>query len=148
MSNLINIPGPIDGFVSTIKRIAEQNISALTGYNAVITLNYFPIIDDGNEFNIDALAKLICHVYGLKWDDLKTEARTKKLVAARYAYCYYSRRFFNRPFQLIANDLNRDHTTAIHGTKQYQNWLDSRDSLVTKANDTIMNEVQKVAKKK
>ena len=70
---------------------------------------------------IENLKDAINEVMGLKFEDYTTKSRSQRLFYARMIVIYYCRERENMTVHEIANLINRDHTTVLHGIKTYKN---------------------------
>ena len=57
-----------------------------------------------------------------KIKDISVKSRKKDIVTARVMYYYLSRKYTSASYERIAGYLNRNHATAIHSLKNYDNW--------------------------
>lgn len=54
--------------------------------------------------------------------DISKKSRLPDIVDARVMYYYLSKKYTGFSYQRIASQVNRDHATALHGMKSYNNW--------------------------
>jgi len=54
--------------------------------------------------------------------DISKKSRLPDIVDARVMYYYLAKKYTEFSYQRIARQVNRDHATALHGMKSYNNW--------------------------
>lgn len=57
-----------------------------------------------------------------KISDISVKSRLPYIVDARVMYYYLAKKYTEFSYQRIARQVDRDHATAIHGMKSYNNW--------------------------
>lgn len=65
------------------------------------------------------LLKSVSRTSGVKVSDIKGPSRLRKIVHARQEFCYYARALTSRSYSQIADMINRDHTSVIHGVEAH-----------------------------
>jgi chromosomal replication initiation ATPase DnaA len=76
------------------------------------------------------LARIICEVCEVKWEQVISESRKAPLVMARHFFIFFSLRYQKKTQDQIAVVINRDdHSTVIHARDKIQNMLDTNDEL-------------------
>jgi hypothetical protein len=54
--------------------------------------------------------------------DISKKSRLPDIVDARVMYYYLAKKYTGFSYQRIAKQVNRDHATALHAMKSYNNW--------------------------
>jgi len=54
--------------------------------------------------------------------DISKKSRLPDIVDARVMYYYLAKKYTGFSYQKIARQVKRDHATALHGMKSYNNW--------------------------
>lgn len=63
------------------------------------------------------IAEVVNHYFGL---DIRKNSRKREYIMARCIYYYIAKKYTNRSFAAIGRELGKDHATAIHGLKLYE----------------------------
>ena len=79
---------------------------------------------------IEALQNIICDVFELSWQKIKSKDRHRDLVAARQLFCFFSYRRIGKTLAAIGDILDRDHTTIIVSIRKVEDYVFTRDSQV------------------
>lgn len=78
-----------------------------------------------NEFTPQIVMELVANNCGLTVNDIVSKTRKSMIVDARYIFCGIMKKYFNYPYKNIGDFVgHRDHTTAIHAVKTFQNRYD------------------------
>jgi chromosomal replication initiation ATPase DnaA len=77
---------------------------------------HFPL---GNLSRFSRIVRLICTATDVTSEELFSNRRGRPIVLARQAICYWAARRTNMSLSAIGNRLGRDHTTCLHGIKEY-----------------------------
>jgi len=65
------------------------------------------------------VAAVVCEVFGVTLNDLKSPRRTRKLFVPRHAFCALMKEFTSYSYPQIGATLgNRDHTTILHAVRR------------------------------
>jgi chromosomal replication initiation ATPase DnaA len=64
---------------------------------------------------------MCCQEYNVDPKDVLSKLRLDALVAPRHLYCYLSSKFTDYTLNDIADFINRDHCTVVHGRKKISN---------------------------
>jgi len=72
-----------------------------------------------NHTSFTRIAKRICKVFGYSMDEITSSGRTRRLVFARQAICYWAARRSNLSLERIGVRLSRDHSTVLHSRDKY-----------------------------
>jgi chromosomal replication initiator protein len=89
----------------------------------------------------DILLNAISTVTGIEIENLQTKCRKQELVEARYIYFYFITRSGLCQYISLARqarEFNLDHTTALHGVRQVENWIQT--------DKRIQSEVEQIKK--
>ena len=54
--------------------------------------------------------------------DISKKSRLPDIIDARVMYYYLAKKYTGLSYQRIARKVDRDHATALHGMKSYNNW--------------------------
>ena len=54
--------------------------------------------------------------------DISKDSRKPDIIDARVMYYYLAKKYTGFSYQKIARQVKRDHATALHGMKSYNNW--------------------------
>lgn len=69
------------------------------------------------------ILRAVSAVTRVSMDELKSQARFKRIIDARMIYYYLARTLTKASYPQIAHTVNRDHSTAMHGvSKVHGNW--------------------------
>lgn len=80
--------------------------------------------------------------FGVTPEEIAGKSRKHPLPDARHVYFYIARTYFkNMSTSFLANIINRDHSTAIHGTKKVAGYLQT-DKLLAKRIDDILGNIK------
>lgn len=109
---------------------AEARIFANTGIKVKL-IGHLENMEHELEFKKLLLKKIVCEVFYIKWDDVLSKKRERKVCSARFVYMYLLRKYFNESYKNIAIQLSRDHTSVIHAITSVNNWYDINDDIVT-----------------
>ena len=76
--------------------------------------------------DIDLLKDIVAEHYNTTTERINAKCRKQEIVLARYAFGFILRRYTKLSLNLIAVNMGgRDHTTAIHAVRTFQNYLDT-----------------------
>ena len=85
---------------------------------------------------IDLIIKAVITHLDISEDVFKSKYRGRKVVDARSIYYYLSKVYTQKSYYYIAEKVNKDHASAIHGFNQLVDLVDFGDKeLKTKLND-------------
>jgi chromosomal replication initiation ATPase DnaA len=73
--------------------------------------------------NLARLIQAVCVVCDLTPGQLISPTRRRELVTARHLFYYVGRHHMKQPWARLGSFLTRDHSTAIWGSAQYENYL-------------------------
>lgn len=65
------------------------------------------------------IERRICKATGFTRRQLQSRCRTRELTRARMAICYWTKRLTSLSYPQIGRQMDRDHTTVIHGVRRY-----------------------------
>tara|TARA_R110001592_G_scaffold233423_1_gene491032 strand:- start:419 stop:835 length:417 start_codon:yes stop_codon:yes gene_type:complete len=108
------------------------------GYDYKYAVTYFKKkknrVDDSKK--IDLIIKATTNHLGISEDVFKSKFRGRDVVDARSIYYYLSKVYTQKSYYYIAEKVNKDHASAIHGFNQLVDLVDFGDKeLKTKLND-------------
>ena len=69
---------------------------------------------------VDYVARVVCWFHGISLEELFAKKRDKRMAHIRFAVYYWAKQLTPRSFPEIGRILNRDHTSVLHGVKNYQ----------------------------
>lgn len=81
-----------------------------------------------------SLQKLISEYAALSWNDITGVSQSAELVMYRSCYCYFQRKYQYgvRSLAALGQDIgDRDHTTVIHGCRNFENLLTTNEPKYT-----------------
>jgi chromosomal replication initiation ATPase DnaA len=120
MSQTKEIPGIRDVLVK-----CRQGIESILGKEVTV---FFKI--KVRHLSTNDLARIICEVCEVKWEQVISESRKAPIVMARHLFIYFSLRYQKKTQDQIAVVINRDdHSTVIHARDKIQNMVDTNDEL-------------------
>ena len=76
--------------------------------------------EGGHEISAELIIDETADYFGLQRDDLLSKNRSRPLTTARHMAMYLQREFTGLSLIKIAENFNRDHTTALHGIKKIE----------------------------
>jgi chromosomal replication initiator protein len=128
------IPG-----IRDILRECREKIELLIGEK--VTVSYRIRI---HQISTSDLARIVCAVCGVTWEQLTSSSRYSHLVIARQLYCYFSRTVQRIPLAKIGQILGgRDHTTVIHNLDRVEAMMFTKDELYMPLIAEIEEEINK-----
>jgi len=71
----------------------------------------------------ESILEHVCGYYGISETEVKGKKRQRHIVKARQVYFYLSRKYSRASLMAMAELLNRDHATAIHGIRKVEDEL-------------------------
>ena len=80
--------------------------------------------------NNNKLLNIILVVCGVSKEHFYSDKRGRRLVIARHLFCYIARVKLGSKLVAIAQFIDRDHTTVMHGIKTVENLLSINDNEV------------------
>jgi len=80
------------------------------------------------------ILRFLANEYDVNYYELINKSRKSHLVKVRFLYFYLSRVLTIQSFEDIANEVNRDHATAIYGFQKIQNEIDIYPDLKAEIN--------------
>ena len=93
------------------------------------------LIKDKNEkkyITIDEITKVVCHYYKVKYEDLMSKTKMKKIAYPRQIAMYLCRELTDNTYPHIGATFNgRDHTTVMHACTKVSKNMEKDDSLKT-----------------
>jgi chromosomal replication initiation ATPase DnaA len=120
MSQTKEIPGIRDVLVK-----CRQGIESILGKEVTV---FFKI--KVRHLSTNDLARIICEVCEVKWEQVISDSRKAPIVMARHLFIYFSLRYQKKTQDQIAVVINRDdHSTVIHARDKIQNMVDTNDEL-------------------
>lgn len=87
-----------------------------------------PLPEPKRKISMSEIMKVVCQVYRLTMDDMKSKLRTGPIVAARQMYIWVACRHTLQSVSAISRSINRDHTTSLHARKKIQKLVDCGDN--------------------
>lgn len=85
--------------------------------------------------------EMVCDYFNLPWDKISGKKRNREYAAARFTYMWVCRTVLGASLTSIGNDLDRDHTSVIHGLQSVRNLMDTKDELMTNAINNIRERI-------
>lgn len=73
--------------------------------------------------NMSRLCKAVCRVCDITPGQLMSPQRKRNYVIGRHLFFYVGRFEMQIPWSKLGGFLTRDHSTAIHGAQQFENYL-------------------------
>ncbi len=93
------------------------------------------LIKDKNEkkyITIDEITKVVCHYYKVKYEDLMSKTKMKKIAYPRQIAMYLCRELTDNTYPHIGATFNgRDHTTVMHACTKVSKIMEKDESLKT-----------------
>lgn len=111
--------------------IAEKKLNRLKSFN---------LTKDEVLHNVSFVTKV--PITEIEMEDKTPGSRRREIVFARHMYCYMSTYLITHvSLQTIADRINKDHASVIHGKKSIRNFLSINDKKVTKTLNAIINNI-------
>lgn len=130
--------------VLTIIRKAERQIAEKTGGEVKLICYPTHIGSPVYGGEVEQMLRIITMSLGIKRNDLRNGSKKRELVTARYTVIKLLRDYFpTLTWTKIAGYINRDHTSAIHGYRQANNFLETEDAVFTPVYQTAKKAVEK-----
>jgi chromosomal replication initiation ATPase DnaA len=106
----------------------EQKLKKVT----LIDIHLKPYLNKGiistpKEIAKEKLQTMICELFSVTWNGVKSTCRNREIVDARHAYFFLATSVLKFSSSAIARDLGFDHSTIIHGRRKIQNLIDTND---------------------
>ena len=88
---------------------------------------------------ITIILNAVAENYGVKPEQIMGSSRKAPLPDARHVYFYVAKQVANSslPLTLLAQHINRDYSTAIHGIKKISGFIETDKLLQARINDII-----------
>ncbi len=110
---------------------AEAQIFSNTGMQVKLVAHLRHVEHD-LEYKKMVLKKIVCKEFYTNWDDVLSRKRNRNVAAARHTYMHCLRKYFNEQLVLIADQMNRDHTSVIHAINSIKNFYEVSDPIIKK----------------
>lgn len=105
----------------------EKEVRELTG-NPAVSIAF---IDDYFTLDFERIAKVVCLVTKVPFDEIKSPSRKKEITQARHLIAFFAKRFTKMTFREIGEQIgDRDHTTVMASISRVNNLIDSNDEEV------------------
>lgn len=76
---------------------------------------------------LQMLIKVVCTIYGVSWNDIKSKSREITNVDARCTFAYLARKNLHLSLMKIASLIARDHTSVIYFIRKATDFIDVHD---------------------
>jgi chromosomal replication initiator protein len=77
-----------------------------------------PALQNQRDFNVQQLFMVIAELYGVTFEDLKSQSRVRAFVELRRISMYLLHKKFEMTSGSVGKMFNRDHATVLHHCKQ------------------------------
>lgn len=78
--------------------------------------------------SLEKIEQVVCNLFGVTPQELKSKSRKNNLVIARQTVWYYSRQYLSFiPFRILSEQYERDHSTAHYGCKQISMLIETKN---------------------
>lgn len=121
----------------------EKELRDATGNRRVVLMAFKQAPAD-EKVDIKDLMKIVCDVVGVPIYKLSTKSRKRELVVARHLISYFGVSVTTQTLSSIGAQMNKDHTTIIHGRETIKDLLEIGDEVVCSAVAQINRKLQEM----
>lgn len=130
--------------VSDLKEGRETELTSLL--KEYLRKNYYLVnkekaidFDKYKYSSITIILNAVAENYGVKPEQIMSSSRKAPLPDARHVYFYVAKQVANSslPLTLLAQHINRDHSTAVHGVKKITGFIETDKILQARITDII-----------
>jgi chromosomal replication initiation ATPase DnaA len=119
----------------------QKELRQDTGNQRVI-LMAFKQAPTHEKIDIKDLMNIVCDVIGVPIKSLSSKSRKRELVVARHLISYFGVSVSAQTLTSIGAQMNKDHTTIIHGRETIKDLLEVGDEVVCTAVAQINKRLQ------
>lgn len=103
------------------------------------------MVVDRKEISMQAIRDLVCEIFDVRWETIKSKNRKHNIVIARHAYCYMCLKYVSDANTVtLGEELNRDHSSIVHARENIKSFIFTNDNFVCSKLDRIESELLKL----
>lgn len=139
-SNIRELEGALTRVIA-YSNLTGVNLSVELAENALKDI----IQDKDISLNSDAILEVVSSHFNVKIDEIKSKKRNQPITNARQVYMYLAREILNDSLLNIGKNIDRDHSTVIHGIEKIEEKIKSdknfENTLLSLKNKLMKNKI-------